>query len=740
MAAKSAQAQDEVKIVNTACNSHCGGSCILRVHIKNGTITHIETDNGEEPQYRACLRCRAYRQRVYHPERLLYPLKRVGERGEGKFQRVSWDEALDKVASEIKRVRRSYGPQALMLYGLGGDVSWLQGWRSVDVLLCMMGGYSPAWGVPSFEAGNFATMATFGSFNTRHTRDDLLNSKLIIMWGWDPANSIQDTNTSWFVARAREKGARVVVVDPRHTESAATLGDQWVPILPGTDAAALIAMAYVIVTEKLQDQSFIDKYTSGFGRYRDYLLGKEDGVAKTPQWAEKITGVPAQTIADLAREYARSKPAALIGGISPGRTAIGEQYHRAAMVLPAITGNIGIHGGDPGGRNWTGLLSFPFLKLGRGMYSGPNKVEEALAPRKYALVTKGFHVAGHIHFNKIPYAILEGKAGGYDADIKLLYTINTNYLNQHPNINMIVKALKKLEFFVVHEQFMTATAKFADVILPSNTFLERNDITTGEGVPHISFMKQVIDSVGESKSHVEIAAALANKLGVEGYGENRTQEEWCREIVKPSIVPDFEKFKEKAFYRVPLPEPYVAFREEIKDPEKHPFRTPSGKIEIYSQRLAEFNNPRMPALPMYLDDWDGPQSAKAKKYPLSMVSSHCKTRALSQNDLVPWMRELYRQSVAMNSADAAARGIKNGDLVRVFNDIGEMAIPARVTERIMPGVVDIPQGGWYQPDEKGVDRGGCVNTVTPDEPSPGGALASNGVLVQVEKWEASSGR
>ncbi len=739
MSQKSVKSQDEVKIVSTACNSHCGGSCILRVHIKNGVITHIETDNGEEPQYRACLRCRGYRQRVYHPDRLLYPLKRVGERGEGKFKRVSWDEALDTVAGEIKRVRNTYGPQAIMLYGLGGDVSWLQGWRCVDVLLCMYGGYSPAWGVPSFEGGSFASMATYGSFNTRHTRDDLLNSKLIIMWGWDPANSIQDTNTSWFVARAKEKGARIVAVDPRHTESAAVLAQQWIPIRPGTDSAMLIAMAYVMVSENLYDKPFVDKYTFGFQQYKDYLLGKEDGIPKTPQWAEKITGVPAQTIADLASEYARTKPSALIGGISPGRTAYGEQYHRAVMVLAALSGNIGIHGGDPAGRNWAGLLSFPFLKLGRGMYAGPNKVEEALQPRKYAMVNKGFHVAGHIHFNKIPYAIMEGKAGGYDADIKLLYTVNTNYLNQHPNINVIIKALKKLEFLVVHEQFMTATAKFADVILPSNTFLERHDITTGEGIPHISYMKKVIESVGESKSHLDICIGLAQKLGIEGYCD-KTQEEWCREIVKPSIVPDFEQFKEKAFYRAPLTEPYVAFKQEIKDPENHPFRTPSGKIEIYSQKLAEFKNPQIPAVPKYLDTWDTPWSSKGKKYPLLMVSSHHKVRALSQNHNNPWMQELLPQAITVNSADAASRGIKNGDKVRIFNDLGEMMLPAKVNERIMPGVVDVPQGSWYDPDKNGVDRGGCVNTVTPDEPSPGGALASNGVLVQVEKWDVRSGK
>ncbi|MEK7354182.1 MAG: molybdopterin-dependent oxidoreductase, partial [Chloroflexota bacterium] len=484
----------EEKVIITACNTHCGGSCLLRVHVKDGVITRFETDNGDEPQIRACLRCRAYRQRIYHPDRLLYPLQRVGERGEGKFRRVSWDEALETVARELKRVKQTYGNAAILLRGSGGDIGWLHGWRCVDNLLNMFGGYSQAWASASSEAANFASLANYGSLDTRHSRDDLLYSRLIIMWGWDPANSIQNTGTSWFVAQAKEKGARIICVDPRYTESAATLAHQWIPIRPGTDAAMLIAMAYVMVTEKLYDKAFMDKYTVGFDKFQEYILGRTDGQPKTPGWAEPITLVPASTIANLARECATTKPAALIGGISAGRTAYGEQYHRAAMVLAAMTGNIGIHGGDPAGRNWTGLLGFPFMRLGRGMYGGPNGVEEKLPPRPDALRSRGFHASGHIHITDVADAILRGKSGGYHTDIKFLWTVNTNYVTQHLNINKIVQALKKVEFTVTHEQFMTPTARFADIILPTNTFLERNEITTGDGVPHFGFMKKLVDS------------------------------------------------------------------------------------------------------------------------------------------------------------------------------------------------------------------------------------------------------
>ena len=720
------------EIVTTACNSHCGGGCILNLHLKDGVIVHIETDTEEEPQYRACSRCRAYRQRVYAPDRLLHPLKRVGVRGEGKFEQVSWDEALTTVASELKRVRETYGPESVMLRGSAGDIGWLHGWRTVEVLLNMTGGFTQTWASSSYEAGNFATVATYGSFQTRHTRDDLLNSKFIILWGWNPAVAIQDTNTSWMLARAKEGGARIVCIDPRFTESAATLSHQWIPIQPGTDAAMLIAMAQVMISEGLHDQFFLDKYTVGFEEFRDHVMGKDDGQAKTPQWAEGITGIPAATIAELARQYATTKPAALIGGIAPGRSAFGEQYHRAAMTLAAMTGNIGIHGGDPAGRNWTGLLGYSFMRMGRGMHGGPNAVEAKLPPRPYSLTTKGFHAPGHINITHIADAILKGKAGGYHADIKLLYTVNTNYLNQHANTNKIVQALKKLEFFVLHEQFMTPTAKFADIVLPSSTFLEKNEVTISEGLPMFGFMKKVIEPVGESKSHLDICIELSKKMGVENFSD-RSEVAWLAEITKPSMIPDFNEFHEKGFYRVPLSEPHVAFREQIEDPENHPFPTPSGKIEIFSQQVANMEHPNLPPIPKYIESWESSKDPLSQRYPLQLISSHFKTRAHTQFHTLPWLKELVLQAVSINTEDAHSRGIRDGDMARVFNDRGEMVIPAMVTDRIMPGVVDVPEGAWYEPDENGVDRGGCVNVLSCDEPSPGGAMATNTALVQVER-------
>ncbi len=723
----------EERVVFTTCNSHCGGTCLLKVHVMEGVITRIETDDGEEPQFRACARGRAYRQRAYHPNRLKFPLKRLGERGEGKFERVSWDEALDTVAGEIKRVRDTYGPESILMLSAHGDISRLHNRLTVNRLLSLAGGYSGTWGSISYEAGIFAELATYGTSSALSTMDDLLNSRLIILWGCDPATTVHNTNTSWYLAQAKERGIKIISVDPRYTVSAATFASQWIPIIPGTDSAMMIAMAYVIIKGNLQNQTFLDTYTVGFNQFKDYLLGVEDGIAKTPNWAESITGVSATNIEKLGVEYASTKPAALIAGIAPGRTAYGEQYHRAAMTLAAMTGNIGIHGGSAAGRSWNACQwERPLIKLGGGMWTA-NPVEDKLRPSGDTLPR---HTApgGWARLNRHleTDAILKGKAGGYPADYKLLYLINRNYVNQAANTNKIVKALKSLEFIVVGEQFMTPTAKFADILLPTNTFLERNDITCGGATPFYGCMNKVIESIDESRSQLEIAIELSHRMGIPNYTD-KTEDEWLREITKDSDIPDYDEFKEKGIYRTKLREPYVVFKEQIDDPKKHPFPTPSGKIELYSQRIDDLNNPKLPPIAKYIETWESRSDPLAEKYPLQAITTHFKRRAHSQFENIPWLRELQVQAISINPVDATPRDIKDGDKVRVCNDRGEMIICAEVTERIMPRVVDIPQGAWYDPDENGVDRGGCANILTKDEPSPGGAFVSNTCLVQVQK-------
>ncbi|MDO8567344.1 MAG: molybdopterin-dependent oxidoreductase [Dehalococcoidales bacterium] len=720
----------EEKIIRTACNSHCGGQCVLQVHVKDGVITRMETDDGPEPQFRACLRGRSQRQRTYGPDRLKYPMKRVGERGEGKFERISWDEALDKIASELKRVKETYGPGAILFRGGSGDLGTLHQRKAFFRLLGMNGGFSQTWGFISHEGGRYASLAMYGTESTNNSRDNVLNSKLIILWSLNPSYTIMDTNTCWYLARARESGIPIIALDPRYTDTVATFANQWIPIRPNTDAAALVAMAYVMIKENLQDQKFLDTYTVGFDKFKDYVLGKEDGIPKTPEWAENITGVPAATLADLARKYATIKPAALLAGIAPGRTAYGEEYHRCTQTLAAMTGNIGIRGGDAAGRCYIGRGGLPFMKLGPGL-KAMNPVDEKAPKRKYSLTGADVRDWGRINLSQIPDAILKGRKGGYPFDYKMMMIINSNYVTQTPDLNKTIRALKQLEFVAVGELFMTPTAKFADILLPTSSFFEKNDISISEG-PTYGFQAKCIEPLYETKPQLEIANELARRMGLTDFN-SQTEDELLRDIVKGSIIPDYDEFKRRATYTPPVGEGYIAFQKEIQDPAHNPFPTPSGKIEIYSQRLADMNDPKLPPIPKFIESWESHTDPLVKKYPLQLVTTHLRRRAHSQFDNVPWLIELYPQAMQISSADAAARGIKDGDLVRIFNDRGEMRIPARVTERIMPGVVDVPEGAWYNPDNNGVDFGGCTNVLTSDRVSPGGAVPHNTALVEVKK-------
>ncbi|MBE0480492.1 MAG: molybdopterin-dependent oxidoreductase [Dehalococcoidia bacterium] len=719
---------DAGKAFYVGADMNCGGACLLKVHVRDGAIVRIETDDTEEPQLRNCLRCRAYRQRVYAPDRVLYPLKRDGERGEGKFRRISWDEALETVAGEYRRISETHGPASVLYIATGADMGQIHNMKTALRVFCMAGGCSTIWGIASNEGWMFASQATYGVPSANDHRD-LINSKLAILWGLNPVVVIDGCGTSYSLIRAKESGTRFIVVDPKFSDTAVLVADQWVPIRPGTDTAVMIAMAYVMITEGLHNKEFLDKYTVGFEHFEDYVLGKEDGTARTPAWAERISGVPARTIAGLAREYATTRPAALLPSKAPGRTAYGEQYHRAAFTLAAMTGNIGIHGGSAGSEITQRGERPP---MGPAMRTGGNAVDAGSPRRPDALpsvISKGPGLAVRIHNNEVMDAILKGKAGGYYSDYKMLYMANSNYLNQYPNVNKAVAALRKLEFFAVQEQFLTPTAKFADIILPTCTFLERADAVEGAG-PHIAYQPKVISPLGESRSHLDISQGLADKLGLSGFLD-KPEEELLRDIVAPAVG-DWEKFKEKGVQKY-YPEPGVPFKAQIEDPANNPFPTPSGKIEIYSRLLADMNNPLLPAIPKYIETWESLNDPLAGKYPLQLVTSHHRRRAHSQFDNIPWLRELEPQAVKMNSRDARSRGIKDGDMVRVFNDRGRMILPAKVTERIMPGVVDIPEGAWYDPDANGTDRGGCPNVLTRDRRSPGGAFPANTCLVQIEK-------
>lgn len=731
------QDQGNLNIIRATSAFDCGGRCPLKLYVKDNRIIRIEGDDAPEPeQLRTCLRCRAYRQYVHHPERLMYPQKRIGARGEGKFERISWDEALDTLAGELIRVKETYGNQGIFLATGGAYLASLHnGGFAAARLLVQFGGFVTHYGNISSEGAVWASLTQYGSVMVGHSREDMLNSRLIILWGWDPARMISGTNTMYHLIKARENGAKVIAIDPRYHDTAATVADEWIPILPGTDTAVMVAMANVMIKENLYDQVFMDKYTVGFERFKEYVLGREDGVDKTPSWAAEISGVDASTIERLAREYATIKPAALMDCQGPARSAMGEQYNRCAATLCAMTGNVGRPGGSAGG----GLMGIPVGHMFRmsAIPPGKNPFELDGPPVKGTLDIR-LRVIKRVHINTIFDAILGGKEGGYPADIKMMWSMCNNYLNQTGNSNKAAGALQKLEFLCVNELFMTPQARYADLLLPVTSAAERSDLTRPwPSGPYFTFINRALNPLGECKSDFEIVNQLAERLGMKDFNPH-TEDEWLKMLVElnpeyQKHIKDYEIFRREGIHRIKLPEPIVAFKEQIEDIENCPFPTPSGKIEIYSQRVADLNNPMCPPIPKYLTTPEDRNDPLFEKYPLQLITPHPKNRVHSEMYMVEWLREVEPHRAWINPTDAERRGIKDGDEIYVFNDRGKVAITAWLTERIIPGVICIFEGAWYAPDQKGIDRGACANTLTNDAYSGGGAAVMNSCLVQVER-------
>jgi len=731
------QTDGEVKIFRTTSTFDCGGRCPLKLHVKDNRILRVEGDDIAEPeQLRTCLRCRALRQYVHHPQRLMYPQKRIGERGEGKFERITWDEALEMLTGQLTRIKETYGNEGIFLATGGGYLAGLHnGGFAAQRLMNLFGGCVTHYGNISSEGAVWASLTQYGSVMVGHSREDMLNSKLIILWGWDPARMISGTNTMYHLIKARENGARVIAVDPRYHDTAATVADEWIPIRPGTDTAMMVAMANVMISENLQDQPFLDKYTVGLDKFKEYVLGQEDGVEKTPQWAAEICGVEADVIVRLAREYASTKPAALMDCQGPARSAMGEQYNRCAATLSAMTGNVGRAGGSACG----GLMGIPVGHMFRMSAVPPGKNPFELdGPNVKGTLDIRLRVIKRVHINNIFDAILEGKQGGYPADIKLMWSMCNNYLNQTGNSNKAARALQKLEFFCAQELFMTAQARYADLLLPVTSAAERSDLTRPwPSGPYFTFMNRALEPLGECKSDLDIVSELAERLGIEGFNPH-TEDEWLKMFVElnpeyQQHIKDYDKFKEDGIHRVKLDEPIIAFKEQIDDIEKNPFPTPSGKIEIFSQRAADLNKPDTPPIPRYMPTPEDRSDPLFKKYPLQLITPHPKNRVHSELYMVPWLREVEEHRAWINPLDAKPRGLIDGDEIFVFNDRGKVAIKAWVTERIIPGVICIFEGAWYNPDKDGIDRGACANTLTKDAYSGGGAAVLNTSLVEIEK-------
>ena len=712
--------------------NNCGGRCIIHAHVRDGQIEKLTTDTpqaaGEDVPLCACVRGLNYHKTFLGPDRLRYPMKRVGERGEGKFQRISWEEATDLIAREWVRIRDTYGPGSRYVNYATGISAAISGSSLAKRLLKLDGGYLGYYNSYSTACIRKATDLMYGTCETGNSLVDWLNSNLIILWGHNPAETKFDSQTMYYLRRARKKGIPIIVVDPRRNDTAEQLGAEWVPLRPATDAALQDAMAYVIVEEGLQDQDFLDRCCLGFDKAHmpegvdpsecvlSYLTGEKDGVAKTPEWAQAITGVPAETIRSLAIRYATARPAALVQGFGAQRHAYGEQGARGGILLACMTGNVGVSGG------WAS---------GSGLCTQHPWVDMPDVPNPYPMEIPTYLwteavVRGH------ELTELDGVTGGeqLQSDIKMILNLAGNCLiNQHGDINRTAEILRdtsKCEFIVCSDLFMTASAKFADVLLPGVSMFEGENITQPwQYGDFVGFNNQVIEPLYEGRFEYDWLSEVAEKIGLgPQFTEGRTLGqwlEWCYEDLrrKEPELPDYETFKKAGIWRYQNTPVRIAFADQRRDIDHHPFPTPSGKVELFSPkiwqtRFREF----MPAIPRYVDPPEGPNDPLREQYPLQLIGWHTKRRCHSIHDNNQAMHAIDPQALWMHPKDAQARGITEGQQVLIWNDRGRVQIGAHLTDRIMPGVVALSQGAWYAPDENGTDHGGCINVLTSLRPTP----------------------
>ncbi|MBY5091049.1 molybdopterin-dependent oxidoreductase [Citrobacter freundii] len=667
----------EEKVVWGACSVNCGSRCALQLHVKDDEVVWVESDTTGDDIYgqhqvRACLRGRSIRRRINHPDRLNYPMKRVGKRGEDKFERITWQEALDTISTSLKNTVQKYGNEAVYINYtsgiVGGNITRSSPYASlVARLMNCYGGFLSHYGTYSTAQIAAAMPYTYGS-NDGNSTSDIENTKLVVMFGNNPAETrMSGGGITYFLEQARERSnARMIVIDPRYTDTAAGREDEWIPIRPGTDAALVAGIAWVLINEDLVDQAFLDTYCVGYdektlpadapanGHYKAYILGNgDDGVAKTPQWASHVTGIPAERIIKLAREIGSTKPVYICQGWGPQRQANGELTSRAIAMLPILTGNVGINGGNSGARESTYTITIERMPLPDLM----TVEQEDIIPNDYA--------------GNMGYLIFIQPATSPKFERKPIYWIMS-----------------------------------------------------------------------------EVAKRLGNDI-YQRFTEGRTQEQWlqylyAKMLAKDPALPSYDELKKMGIYKRKDPNGhFVAYKKFRDDPQANPLKTPSGKIEIYSSRLAKIANTWelqkdevISPLPVYASTFEGWDDPKRSAFPLQLFGFHYKSRTHSSYGNIDVLQASCRQEVWINPVDAQKRGIANGDMVRVFNDRGEVRIPAKVTPRILPGVSAMGQGAWHDADMAGdkIDHGACVNTLTTQRPSPlakGNPQHTN--LVEIEK-------
>lgn len=772
--------------ITAACWHNCGGRCLNKAYVVDGVVLRQKTDDTHQdspdfPQQRGCARGRSQRKQILGADRLKYPMKRKNWepgggnkelRGKDEWVRISWDEALDIVANEIKRIKGKYGNSAI----------FIPGGSEMPRALSLYGGYTQRWGAVSWGAwpevyphitGIKANGAAEGNDRFR-----LRDSNLIILWGANPAVS-SNGNPAYNFLQAKKAGAKFISVDPIYTDSARVLADEWIPCRPATDTTLILGMAYHLLENDLHDQDFLDKYCVGFDaehmperadpkdNFKDYVLGTYDGIPKTPEWASEICGVEPTAIRRFATEYAGSKPVAIITGGAAARINNGEHLPHALLTLGLMTGNFGIPGAgvSPNMHN-------------RSTYAGPSLVKAGSngLPKIANPISK-------LRVNNCEMwdAVLTGKytdgeGPKKDINIQMICHGAGSAINQRAGLMRGIEAHRKVEFVVTQNYILNTDARYSDVVLPVTTQWERYGGTIAGNREMLILYSQVIEPIYEAKDDIWIAREVGKRLGLDtekidplspeqssfnqvagtmvmkgdgsGYQPLVTITEADLAELGVSGSPQegrisYKEFKENGIYQIPRAPgdklEFTSFEDFLADPEENKLGTPSGKFQIHSQALSDHIGsfgwtPKAP-IPKYEPSIEGYEDGIKDGYPHQLVTIHYPRRSHSILDNVPWLREAFPQEFWLNTDDAMELGIKDGDIAKITSRHGAVIRPVYVTERIMPGVVALGEGAWYEADEaEGVDKAGATNTLNGPIPSGQGHTGHNSCNVKVEKY------
>jgi anaerobic dimethyl sulfoxide reductase subunit A len=680
--------------------------------VDDGRVTRI-TDNPAGGRYMSgCVRGYEMTRALYATDRLQRPLVQTGPRGSDNFKEVDWPAALDLVARRLAEIREEHGSESILRLGGSGSVRGAlhNTARLTRRFLGLLGGFTETTSGYSVAAAAFTTPFVLGTMMAGIDPATLQHSNLIILWGANISDTRLGCDLGAHIWEARDRGVEVVVIDPRRTATVRHLGTEWLPVFPGTDTALMLAVLYVVIGEGLVDREFVARTSVGFEELEAYVMGESDQTPKTPAWAEAICGTPTPQITRLARMMGQTRPAALIPGFSIQRTVGGEEAIRMAVALQVATGNLGRLGGS------SGALATGYLPR----------------PRAGALEVPPNPVQASVPVALWPDAVLEGKQGGYDSDIRAIYNVGGNFLVQGSDLHKSIRAFEGIEFAVTHDYALTPTARYCDVILPTTTFLERNDMVFPQNGNYLLFSNQAVAPLHNSRNDYDIFCELAGRLGfLETYSEGRDEESWIQHFLAESEIPDVEKFRESGIYFGEDQE-RVSFAAFAADPDGNPLDTPSGRIEISSTAYAETGFPPIPTCRVLPTE---------EQYPLRLITPHPRYRTHSQCDNIAWFKERERQTLWIHPQDATARSIENGQVVTIRSPEGRSRIEAQVTEEIMPGVVSLLQGTWPVFDADGTDVAGAANVLTSTKPTlPSQGTRTHSVLVEVEAMEIDSRR